>query len=133
MNLTECNMNMYGANCSLSCGNCRGKGQCHHVNGSCLEGCDSGFQGDTCLQGISFKIRYFLKPLEISLILTCSWFKCIAYVVVCDFGYYGLKCLQECSTFCKRSRNCHHVTGFCNDGCRSGWQGNECFEGMPFI
>ena len=53
LNLTECNANMYGANCSLSCGNCRGTDQCHHVNGSCLEGCDPGFQGDKCSQGIS--------------------------------------------------------------------------------
>ena len=131
--LTGCNTNMYGANCTWSCGNCRGKGQCHHINGSCLDGCDPGFQGDKCLQGISWKMQCLLKPIELSLILTWSWFKNRLCVVVCDFGYYGLQCLQECSTFCNRSRNCHHVTGFCIDGCKSGWQGNECVEGMHLI
>ena len=47
----------------------------------------------------------------------------------CDMGYYGIGCLQECSSFCKTSRDCHHVTGYCKDGCKSGWQGNDCLEG----
>ena len=25
------------------------------------------------------------------------------------------------------------MTGFCNDGCKTGWQGNNCFEGMFFV
>lgn len=50
--------------------------------------------------------------------------------LVCEFGYYGLGCNQECSTFCKRSRDCHHVSGYCKDGCKSGWQGLDCLEGQ---
>ena len=51
-------------------------------------------------------------------------------VLVCDSGYYGVECLQECSSFCKLSKNCHHVSGHCKDGCKKGWQGMDCFEGI---
>ena len=53
--------------------------------------------------------------------------------VECDFGFYGIGCLQECGSFCKRSRDCHHITGFCTSGCKSGWQGSDCFEGMDIV
>lgn len=48
--------------------------------------------------------------------------------LVCDFGYYGFGCNQECSPFCVRSRDCHHVFGVCKEGCKSGWQGLDCLE-----
>lgn len=50
--------------------------------------------------------------------------------VVCEFGYYGAGCSQECSTFCKRTRDCHHVSGYCKEGCKSGWKGIDCLEGL---
>ena len=55
----------------------------------------------------------------------------ISYCVLtrCDFGYYGLECRDQCSSFCKTSRDCDHVTGFCKNGCKSGWRGNDCLEG----
>ena len=42
---------MYGTNCSMSCGNCVGGEQCHHINGSCLNGCNLGWQPDMCVDG----------------------------------------------------------------------------------
>lgn len=54
-------------------------------------------------------------------------FKCV--LTGCDFGYYGFECRDQCSSFCKTSRDCDHVTGFCKNGCKSGWQGNDCLEG----
>lgn len=49
---------------------------------------------------------------------------------VCELGYYGLGCNQECSPFCLRSRDCHHVSGYCKEGCKNGWQGLHCLEGL---
>lgn len=51
------------------------------------------------------------------------------FVIDCDYGYYGMECREECSTFCKKSRDCHPVSGYCTDGCKSGWQGLDCLEG----
>nr|XP_022308538.1 receptor-type tyrosine-protein phosphatase gamma-like isoform X3 [Crassostrea virginica] len=45
-----CNNGTFGHNCSELCGSCVKFGQCHHINGTCLEGCISGFMGSTCTQ-----------------------------------------------------------------------------------
>lgn len=44
-----CNATWYGAGCKFQCGHCFGEDKCHHVNGSCLLGCQEGFTGDLCL------------------------------------------------------------------------------------
>lgn len=124
---------MYGMNCSIQCGICHNASQCDHINGSCLNGCGFGFTGGRCTDGIVIIILYFSHfksnfPLKYPTFVSCL---CYMYLE-CEFGYYGFRCLQECSMFCKRSRDCHHVTGSCNGGCRSGWQGYDCFEGMWF-
>ena len=41
----DCYSGMFGQRCTESCGKCLGKEQCHHVNGTCLNGCDPGYQG----------------------------------------------------------------------------------------
>lgn len=43
-----CDATWYGAGCRFQCGHCVGKDDCHHVNGSCLLGCQKGFTGDLC-------------------------------------------------------------------------------------
>ena len=35
----------------MICGNCLNGKQCHHINGSCLNGCDKGTYGDKCDKG----------------------------------------------------------------------------------
>lgn len=50
-----CGNNTYGQGCPLTCRNCLylyGE-QCHHVTGQCIRGCDVGFQGKRCNQGIN--------------------------------------------------------------------------------
>lgn len=42
---------MYGENCSRPCGHCLESKQCHHINGTCTNGCDSGYQGSLCTEG----------------------------------------------------------------------------------
>ncbi|XP_062600827.1 multiple epidermal growth factor-like domains protein 10 [Saccostrea cucullata] len=44
----ECNDGRYGQDCELRCGACLGNKTCHHINGSCPEGCDAGYRGDLC-------------------------------------------------------------------------------------
>ena len=46
---------MFGENCSESCGNCLDGEQCHHVNGTCDNGCAAGWQGEMCRTGKQIK------------------------------------------------------------------------------
>lgn len=48
---TACNGGMYGTNCSVTCGNCFESQQCHHINGTCMDGCDDRYQGLKCIEG----------------------------------------------------------------------------------
>ena len=45
MCLSECDLGTYGDNCNETCGNCLDPTECHHSNGTCLSGCNDGFQG----------------------------------------------------------------------------------------
>ena len=49
--ITACDDGMYGANCSQNCGDCLGNEACHHINGSCLTGCDKGYHAQKCDEG----------------------------------------------------------------------------------
>lgn len=46
----ECSENMYGENCTEKCGSCLNSEQCHPINGTCMKGCDRGFQGSSCIE-----------------------------------------------------------------------------------
>lgn len=52
-----CKNGTFGYKCSLRCGNCRGKEHCHHINGTCMNGCDNGYQGLQCNEGWDIKSR----------------------------------------------------------------------------
>lgn len=50
----ECRAGYFGENCNSSCGRClndEDNSTCHHVNGSCSQGCESGYQEPTCEKG----------------------------------------------------------------------------------
>lgn len=49
----ECDDGKFGQNCSSLCGHCHDKEQCHYINGTCFNGCDDGYQGNDCTQGIN--------------------------------------------------------------------------------
>ena len=62
---------MYGVNCSVECGTCVNNEVCHHINGSCLKGCDKGFYGQRCDQSnlrdhfwIDFYLDFFWTVLR---------------------------------------------------------------------
>lgn len=52
---TECDNGLFGRNCTSTCGKCVGAEQCHHINGTCLNGCDPGYKGADCTKGLLFK------------------------------------------------------------------------------
>lgn len=49
--LLECEGGKFGQNCSSVCGHCPDKKQCNNINGTCPNGCDSGYQGSHCTKG----------------------------------------------------------------------------------
>ena len=49
--ILACENLTYGLDCREVCGNCLNLKQCNHINGSCMEGCDPGFQGEKCVRG----------------------------------------------------------------------------------
>lgn len=46
-----CDGRRYGKNCSAICGNCIEFEQCNPINGTCMNGCDKGFEGLDCTKG----------------------------------------------------------------------------------
>lgn len=47
----ECPVGLYGDHCNNNCGNCLNNTTCHHVNGTCFEGCEPGYQEHNCTEG----------------------------------------------------------------------------------
>lgn len=39
---------MYGHECNETCGHCDDLHRCSPINGTCLSGCDAGYQGEFC-------------------------------------------------------------------------------------
>lgn len=56
----ECNQGTYGKDCQHRCGSCINQTHCYYVNGTCLEGCDTGYLGDKCVDG-NTESHFFLK------------------------------------------------------------------------
>jgi hypothetical protein len=46
--ILECTNLTYGYLCDTSCGHCKSRDLCDRVNGSCLSGCENGWEGDKC-------------------------------------------------------------------------------------
>ena len=52
------------------------------------------------------------------------------YLLECDTGYYGDRCMESCSQHCIGQNNsCNHVNGTCDLGCDPGYQGDLCTLG----
>ena len=50
--LAGCN---YGPGCPTPCGNCNAGSACDEMDGTCLNGCEEGFEGPLCLTGRRMK------------------------------------------------------------------------------
>ena len=58
---TECAKNTYGVECKEMCGNCGNGEPCHHVDGTCPNGCEAGMYGDKCdLGNMRLKFSFFI-------------------------------------------------------------------------
>lgn len=44
----ECETGYFGSECLNKCGHCLNASYCHHINGSCLNGCSKGYKGEDC-------------------------------------------------------------------------------------
>lgn len=53
-----CERGSYGINCSERCGHCRDVDKCSNTNGTCLIGCDAGYQGDFCTKSMYLSAKY---------------------------------------------------------------------------
>lgn len=45
----------------------------------------------------------------------------------CDDGFFGPNCIEKCNTTC---RNCNKTSGICDKGCKPGWKGLYCQDGI---
>lgn len=126
--IEACNQRKYGENCSMPCGHCVDSEQCHHINGICMNGCDSGFAGINCTDG------EFITPItKQKRKMRCNnhnIFICFVFNLECDDNYYGPNCIKMCNTGCK---SCNKSTGICDNGCNPGWRGVFCHEGYKHI
>lgn len=68
----ECGEGWYGVNCSQQCkGHCKDNAACNHMTGQCDKGCDSGWTGNLCDEGLllnkitCFKISKNISCLDI--------------------------------------------------------------------
>lgn len=48
----ECDNGTFGHDCTRNCGKCVLNEQCDHVTGVCPNGCNRGYQGIHCTEGI---------------------------------------------------------------------------------
>lgn len=48
----ECIAGFYGDECSSDCGHCLNNTACHHVTGTCVNGCEPGYKAPNCSIGI---------------------------------------------------------------------------------
>ncbi|KAK3761434.1 hypothetical protein RRG08_051268 [Elysia crispata] len=142
----ECPSGKYGVNCNESCSaHCAGTNNaCSHINGSCVEGCDPGYTGETCNQecpsgkyGVNCNKRCSAHCAGTA--NACSHING-SCVEGCDPGYtgetcnqecpsgkYGVNCNKSCSAHCAGTNNaCSHINGSCAEGCFPGYTGETC-------
>lgn len=48
--MTECPLGQYGEACEKLCEQCSDPSECHHLHGTCSNGCKPGYKGNRCSQ-----------------------------------------------------------------------------------
>ncbi|XP_061170667.1 uncharacterized protein LOC133180107 [Saccostrea echinata] len=140
-----CVDNKYGLGCALSCGNCSDGETCHHVNGTCMNGCSEGAEGKSCQNACRFgqyggNCRYKCSD-NCGVANQCNRFtgecdggckagwKGVRCDEKCDGGMYGFNCNQSCGK-CSDVMKCDHINGTCVNGCSAGYEGSHCDSGL---
>lgn len=59
----------------------------------------------------------------------------ILEILECQPGFYGANCGYTCSLNCyyMYTNRCDTVSGYCNNGCLSGWTGSRCSQRNFFV
>ena len=110
-----CIKGFYGEKCQINCSpNCHNQ-DCHAENGICFL-CEKGFYGPFC-------------TLRCSPMCEGGCEKTSGSCRQCMAGRYGPHCNLKCPDNC-RSMTCRPDTGGCDDGCRAGFFGHNCIEGL---
>ncbi|GFO39306.1 receptor-type tyrosine-protein phosphatase kappa [Plakobranchus ocellatus] len=136
-----CTLGTYGEDCNESCSNhCAGEtNSCNHVNGTCNQGCDSGYLMPLCTE--ECPNTKFGEDCAESCNTTCLNRECDHRTGVCvsgcvdgyigdfceqecPFATYGSGCNQTCSMNCL-NQTCHHTNGQCIE-CIDTWTGDFC-------
>ena len=72
-----CESGTFGRECRELCGKCKGNYTCHHINGTCTEGCIPGYIGLQCDQGTFLWLKKWVHfKLMFSLTMSDAWFFC---------------------------------------------------------
>ncbi|RUS73294.1 hypothetical protein EGW08_018943, partial [Elysia chlorotica] len=142
----ECAPGTYGPDCSKTCSaNCYGPDNaCSPSNGYCRNGCEVGYQGDTCDQ--KCRNGKFGRDCSEDCNINCggsdnacdhvngecsngcdNGYLGVTCMTECLAGTYGPSCREMCSTNCAGGHTaCNHIDGTCTSGCNVGYQGYKC-------
>ncbi|CAG2187877.1 Tyrosine-protein phosphatase non-receptor type 5,Receptor-type tyrosine-protein phosphatase eta [Mytilus edulis] len=142
--ITACYYGTYGTNCQETCDNCKDT-ECNQFNGTCTHGCSAGWMGPKCAISCSAETygencRYEChcfdgKPCDNRNglcpdgLCDAGW-KSNSCNQTCGKGTYGINCSESCRNCINES--CDHFDGRCltEGGCKAGYQGSKCSEGM---
>lgn len=132
-----CDPGTYGFLCGSRCSRHCVDGECHHKNGTCLQGCTSGWKGDKCAEPDCPPDKYGLNcSMACSphcLIGECdsedgtcfcergwgkkdSTSKEVLCNTPCEPGFYGFQCNDKCGD-CLEGTTCLPGNGTCPEGC----------------
>ncbi|XP_062599753.1 multiple epidermal growth factor-like domains protein 10 [Saccostrea cucullata] len=110
---------LYSLHCNQSCGWCLNFGQCHHIDGTCLKGCEIGFKVDKCTEECPVK-RYGYNCQDTCSINCRVPGRCNRATGEChggcQSGWKGIRCDKRCVL---------EMSGYnCNKTCNT-----DCFNG----
>nr|XP_022306415.1 platelet endothelial aggregation receptor 1-like isoform X2 [Crassostrea virginica] len=140
----KCAVGFYGDGCQKQCRHCINMMQCHHVNGTCLGGCEPGYKGDNCMQvcdigtfglhcneicGQCQDLNDCLQTNGSCLSGCSSGYQGDLCKTTCPNGTFGLGCDNDCNSTC---RGCNNINGLCDTGCYPGWKGIYCHQTCSF-
>lgn len=85
----ECENHMFEPECNGSCGNCRKREDCHHINGSCLSGCKEGYKGEKCMEGTCIHV-YLTASLKERQVISIAYFLYLRTIIFVNLDFDSL-------------------------------------------
>nr|XP_022311339.1 receptor-type tyrosine-protein phosphatase alpha-like isoform X2 [Crassostrea virginica] len=138
----ECIPGMYGQQCSKQCSEfCQNK-ECYEDTGSCLHGCERGYNGSHCNNSCPLGTYDYVcrercgecyqmegcNHINGNCANGCSeGFKGALCKTMCSDGEFGKNCIYNCSGNCLNGAVCNKYNGSC-ESCSSGFDGPRCDE-----